>query len=71
MTVSIRRDRDIAIVTVDHPPVNALSQAVRQGLCDAVEAIDCDSEIRAVILICAGRTFIGGGDVSECCKPPL
>lgn len=71
MTVSIRRDRDIAIVTVDHPPVNALSQAVRQGLCDAVEAIDCDSEIRAVILICAGRTFIAGADVSEFGKPPL
>ena len=42
MTVSIRREADIAIVTVDNPPVNALGQALRQGLWDAVGTLDAD-----------------------------
>lgn len=65
MTVSIRRDGDIAIVTVDNPPVNALSQAVRQGLWDAVAALDAQPGVRGVVLACAGRTFIAGADVRE------
>lgn len=71
MTVSVHRDGDLAIVTIDNPPVNALSQSVRQGLFDAVGVLDHDSSVRAVILICAGRTFIAGADVSEFGKPPI
>ncbi len=70
MVVSIERDGDIAIVTVDNPPVNALSQAVRQGLWDAAEALDADADLRGVVLTCAGRTFIAGADVREFGKPP-
>lgn len=70
MTVTIDRAGDIAFVTVDNPPVNALSQAIRQALWDAAEALDRDASIRAVILLCAGRTFIAGADVSEFGKPP-
>ncbi|MEH7827890.1 3-hydroxyacyl-CoA dehydrogenase NAD-binding domain-containing protein [Gemmobacter denitrificans] len=72
MTVTtLSRQGAIAIVTVNNPPVNALSQALRQGLWDAVATCDADPDIRAVVLICAGRTFIAGADVSEFGKPPM
>jgi 3-hydroxyacyl-CoA dehydrogenase len=71
MTVSIDRDGEVAVVTVDNPPVNALGQALRQALWDAVGTLDADPAIRAVVLICAGRTFIAGADVSEFGKPPV
>ncbi|WP_454289353.1 3-hydroxyacyl-CoA dehydrogenase NAD-binding domain-containing protein [Rhizobium arsenicireducens] len=68
--VTIAREGNIAVVTIDNPPVNALSQAVRQGLVDAVAELDNDHDVAAVVLICAGRTFIAGADVSEFDKPP-
>jgi len=71
MTVSIDRDGEVAVVTVDNPPVNALGQALRQALWDAVGTLDADPSIRAVVLICAGRTFIAGADVTEFGKPPV
>ncbi|WP_018238107.1 3-hydroxyacyl-CoA dehydrogenase NAD-binding domain-containing protein [Ensifer sp. BR816] len=71
MTVKIERIGEIAIVTVDNPPVNALSQALRQDLLDAAETLDADLTVRAVVLSCAGRTFIAGADVTEFGKPPL
>ncbi|MBW8285964.1 MAG: hypothetical protein K0M55_20460, partial [Rhizobium sp.] len=58
--VTIAREGNIAVVTVDNPPVNALSQAVRQGLVDAVAELDNDQDVAAVVLACAGRTFIAG-----------
>ena len=66
--VTIRREGGIAVVTVDNPPVNALGQALRQGLWDAVGSLD--PQVRAVVLVCAGRTFIAGADVTEFGKPP-
>ncbi|OYU16882.1 MAG: 3-hydroxyacyl-CoA dehydrogenase [Rhodobacteraceae bacterium PARR1] len=69
--VRIDREGEIAIVTVDNPPVNALGQALRQGLWDAVSTLDADASVRAVVLICAGRTFIAGADVTEFGKPPV
>ncbi len=71
MVVSIAREGDIAVVTVDNPPVNALGHALRQGLWDTVETLDADPAVRAVVLICAGRTFIAGADVTEFGKPPV
>jgi 3-hydroxyacyl-CoA dehydrogenase len=72
MTVlSIDVSGDIAVVTVDNPPVNALGQALRQGLWDAVETLDAEASVRAVVLVCAGRTFIAGADVTEFGKPPV
>ncbi|MEF9602469.1 enoyl-CoA hydratase-related protein, partial [Paracoccus sp. PXZ] len=70
MTVTIARQGEIATVTVDNPPVNALSQALRQGLWDAVATLDADPQVAAVVLVCAGRTFIAGADVAEFGKPP-
>ena len=71
MTVSIQHEGEIAVVTVDNPPVNALGQALRQGLWDAVATLDADAAVRAVVLVCAGRTFIAGADVTEFGKPPV
>lgn len=70
MTVTIARENAIAVVTVDNPPVNALSQALRQALVEAVAELDTDAAVKAVVLICAGRTFIAGADVKEFGKPP-
>ena len=71
MSVSLTRHGAFAVVSVDHPPVNALSQAVRQGLWDMVGLLDHETSVTAVILVCAGRTFIAGADVSEFGKAPM
>ena len=71
MPVRVTVEGALAVVTVDNPPVNALSQAVRQGLWDMVDRLDADTQVKAVVLQCAGRTFIAGADVSEFGKPPL
>ncbi len=63
-------DGEVATVTIDSPPVNALSQAVRDGLKRGVEAAEADPSVKAIILLCAGRTFIAGADISEFGKPP-
>lgn len=63
--IDLSQDGDIAVITVDSPPVNALSAAVRTGIAEAVAR----AEGRAIVLICAGRTFIAGADISEFGKP--
>ncbi|HEX7061443.1 MAG TPA: enoyl-CoA hydratase-related protein, partial [Woeseiaceae bacterium] len=68
--VSLARHGDVAVVTVDNPPVNALSRAVRAGLMQAVDEAEADSTVRAIVLICAGRTFIAGADIREFERPP-
>jgi 3-hydroxyacyl-CoA dehydrogenase len=70
MVVTLSRDGDLMVVTVDNPPVNALSQALRLGLLDAVAAVEADPEVRAAVLTCAGRTFIAGADLREFDAPP-
>jgi 3-hydroxyacyl-CoA dehydrogenase len=55
----------VAIITVDNPPVNALSPGVPEGILTALEAAGRDASIRAIVLICAGRTFISGADIKE------
>ena len=61
---------NIGVITIDSPPVNALSQAVRQGIMDALDVADSDAS-EAVLIICDGRTFIAGADISEFGKPLL
>jgi len=63
-------DGEVAVVTIDSPPVNALSQAVRDGLKRGVEAAEANGAVKAVVIICGGRTFIAGADISEFGKPP-
>lgn len=68
--VTLTRDAEIAIVTVSNPPVNALSQALREQLLEVVDSLGADAGVRGVVLLCAGRTFIAGADVNEFDKPP-
>ncbi|MBX3703887.1 MAG: enoyl-CoA hydratase/isomerase family protein [Steroidobacteraceae bacterium] len=68
--VRIERDGEVAVVTVDNPPVNALSHAVRAALLAAIEELDADAAVRAIVLIGAGRNFIAGADVREFDAPP-
>ncbi len=63
-------DGDIAVLTVDSPPVNALSAAVRDGIRDGMVKAGADPNAKAIVLICGGRTFIAGADISEFGKPP-
>ena len=63
-------DGEVALVTINSPPVNALSQAVRDGLKRGVEAAEANEAVRAIVIICGGRTFIAGADISEFGKPP-
>ena len=58
-----------AIITIDNPPVNALSLGVRQGLMERVDRAAMDSEVLAIILIGLGRTFPAGADIREFDKP--
>ncbi len=59
----------VAVLTISHPPVNALSFSVRSGLLEAVERADADPTVRSVLIRAAGRTFPAGADVREFGKP--
>lgn len=68
MPVSFRRDVDLGVITINNPPVNALSQDSRQGILDALVQAQGE-EIKAIVLLCEGRTFIAGADINEFGKP--
>ena len=68
--VQLERRGEIALVTVDNPPVNALGHAVRAGLLAAFQQAEADPQVRAVVLLCSGRTFMAGADIREFGKPP-
>ncbi len=68
--VKLERHDEIGIVTVDSPPVNALSAAVRGGILTCIKAAIADPAIKGIVLTCAGRTFIAGADITEFGKPP-
>ncbi len=63
--VSMETEGDIAVVTIDNPPVNALSEGVRTGLYEAVTQADADDAVEGILIICAGRTYIAGADIKE------
>jgi len=69
--VSLARQGDVAVVTIDNPPVNAASAAVRAGIVRAVAATEADAGVRAAVLICAGRTFVAGADIAEFGRPTV
>ena len=69
-TVTLTFENAIAFITINNPPINATSHSVREGLVDALDQIDANNDIRAAILICDGKTFIAGADVSEFGQPP-
>ncbi len=60
----------VGVIRIDNPPVNALGQAVRQGLKEALDEGLADSRAQALVIIGAGRTFPAGADITEFGKPP-
>ncbi len=58
-------DGDVGVITLNSPPVNALSAGVRDGLADGMKAALADAGAKAVVIICEGRTFIAGADITE------
>src|SRR5579885_2620449 len=71
MSVAYSQQGSVAVLTVDNPPVNALSQAVRQGMIDGIERAIADPAVAAVVVIGKGKTFIAGADIREFGKPAL
>src|SRR5690554_5392909 len=68
---TLARHGDIAVLTTDSPPVNALSLAVRQRLYQSIEQLMADDSVNAIVLICEGRTFFAGADIRELGSPPV
>lgn len=69
--IAYARHGDIAVLTIQNPPVNALSQAVRQGLMERMDQAEADDGVRAVLIVGEGRAFIAGADITEFGKPPM
>jgi len=70
MVVSTKIFGDIAVITVNNPPVNALSLAVREGLVREMTALADNEAVKAIVVACDGRTFIAGADIREFGSPP-
>ncbi|HYY84385.1 MAG TPA: 3-hydroxyacyl-CoA dehydrogenase NAD-binding domain-containing protein [Beijerinckiaceae bacterium] len=68
--VDLTPEGEVAVITVNSPPVNALSAAVRDGIRQALERATEDTAVKAIVIACAGRTFIAGADIREFGKPP-
>lgn len=64
-------EEGVAVLTLNNPPVNALSQGVRQGLKEGVEKALADDSAQAILIFCEGRTFIAGADISEFSSGPM
>ena len=63
--VKLTRSEDVAVITIDNPPVNALSPGVPEGLLAAIQAAAADAAVKSVVVIGAGSTFIAGADIRE------
>ena len=63
--VTVSRQDTVAVITVNNPPVNALSPGVPEGMAASVEAAEKDGSVRAIVLIGGGKTFIAGADIKE------
>jgi len=63
--VQLTKDNGIAIITINNPPVNALSPGVPEGIAEAIEQLQEDGDIQAAVLIGGGRTFVAGADIKE------
>jgi len=69
-TVRTERHGDIGVIVVDNPPVNAIAPSVRDGIYAAVQELGADAAMRAVVLHCAGSTFMAGADIRRLATGP-
>ena len=68
--VSIECRDGVAVISINNPPVNALSQPVREGLTRSIDEVAADDDVKAIVIFCTGRTFIAGADIREFGRPP-
>ncbi len=68
--VVLTQDAEVAVITVDNPPVNALGRAVRDGLLCRLEEAHATKSVRAIVIVCAGKTFVAGADIRELGQKP-
>src|SRR5258708_9344120 len=61
--VQLTKDNDIAIITINNPPVNALSPGVPEGIADSIAKINADAGVKAAVLIGGGKTFVAGARI--------
>lgn len=69
--IAVRREGEVAIIEINNPPVNALSNAVRAGLLQALQAAAEEDDVEAIVIAGAGRTFCAGAEIREFGTPPL
>ena len=69
--VTFAKEGSVGVITVNNPPVNALSQAVRAGIKAGIAKGMAEADVSAMVIICDGRTFIAGADIREFGKPPM
>ena len=62
---------EIGVLSLNYPPVNALSQVMRQAIVEGMVEANGNPAIKAIVLICEGRTFLAGADITEFGKPPM
>ena len=66
--VKVTKDNDVAVLTIDNPPVNALSPGLPDAIAAAIDEMNGDSGVKAAVVIGAGRTFVAGADIKEFIK---
>ena len=69
--VTVRVADHLATITIDNPPVNTITKALRTGLARALDQLEHATDVRGVLLHCAGSTFCSGADIGEFDGPPL
>ena len=69
-SVTTSQDGEVLVLSVNNPPVNALSWHVRQGISDGIEQGLTDDSVKAIVIRCEGQTFIAGADITEFGKAP-
>ncbi len=67
---SLSVEDGVGVITIDSPPVNALGHKVRAAIGEGFRRFSADEAVKAMVLICAGRTFCAGADIAEFGKPP-
>lgn len=65
MSISIEKQDQVGLIYIDNPPVNAISESVASGIIEAIESLEGDPSVRAIILTARGRTFVAGADVRK------
>ena len=67
--VTLEKHRSVGMLTIDYPPVNAIGLKVRKGLVEGISKTSEDPDIKAIVIICKGKTFFAGADISEFDQP--